>query len=263
MFEINEELLNNSTKCEFVKKDEAQIEISYRYDEKELFVIVIKPSELKIKFIMKTQAVNSTDEMLFLLKKYQAFITGSLTLGNNKVFGDIIIGDEYDKVLNNRTVYNVKKILSYWKDVKSLEEKIDQKFEFNMPLSDMETEKIEILKNSFLHDRMTVIGNLKNVCITTDNKQQLEDSKGKEETLVLIINNPKEYVCGVNLGKFYKRIEYGPVKILDYETLEEFRKDDGTLLYKCLLDLEEQKLTKTEIRYFINKKTAEEYKKEG
>lgn len=109
MFEINEELLNNSTKCEFVKKDEAQIEISYRYDEKELFVIVIKPSELKIKFIMKTQAVNSTDEMLFLLKKYQAFITGSLTLGNNKVFGDIIIGDEYDKVLNNRTVYNVKK----------------------------------------------------------------------------------------------------------------------------------------------------------
>ena len=55
----------------------------------------------------------------------------------------------------------VEESLSYWNDIQRLEENLNDKFTFNMPLSDIETEKIEILKNSFLYDRMTMIGNLK------------------------------------------------------------------------------------------------------
>ena len=53
------------------------------------------------------------------------------------------------------------------------------------------------------------------------------------------------------------------LKILGYETVEEFRGDNGNLLYKYLLDLKEQKDTKTEIRYFVDQESAKEYKNEG
>lgn len=254
MLEIKRELLKSSNECEKVETNE--IKIAYIKNEKELFLIFIKPNESAVRFILKTQQVTSTDEMIFLLEKYRDFLTENITLDGKKVFGDIIISNKFAREINNETIKNVKKSLSYWNEIISLEEILKQKFKFNMPLSNIESEKIEILKNSFINNEKTVIGNLKNVCMTSPNLKQLENIKGKTENLVLIINNPKDSVCGVDLGTFYKRIEYGPVKIVGYKILDEIKKDDNTLLSRYLLDLEEQKDTKAEIRYFLDKESA-------
>lgn len=260
MLEIKKELLKSSNECEKVETNENEIKISYIQNE-ELFLIFIKPNESAVRFILKTQQVTSTDEMIFLLEKYRDFLTGSLTLDGKKVFGDIIISNEFARGSDNENIENVEKSLSYWNDIKSLEKTLKQKFKFNMPLSDSESEKIEILKNSFVNNKNTVIGNLKNVCMISENSERLEAAKGKTETLVLIINNPNDSVCGVDLGTFYKRIEYGPVKIVGYKILDKIKKDDNTLLSRYLLDLEEQKDTKAEIKYFLDKESAKENKK--
>lgn len=266
MLKINKKLLISSKENESIKSSEDKIEIAYKKNNKALFLVYINQENNTVRFVLKIQLATSTEEMIFLLEKYRDFITRDITFGKSRLFDEIINYDDSTKKISNAIdmdVSVVEESLSYWNDIQRLEENLNDKFTFNMPLSDIETEKIEILKNSFLYDRMTMIGNLKNVCMISTDPQKLKDSKGKTENLVLIINNPKETVCGINLGKFYKRIEYGPVKILGYETLEEFRGDNGNLLYKYLLDLKEQKDTKTEIRYFVDQESAKEYKNEG
>ena len=265
MLKINKDLLKSSNESESVKISEDKIEIAYKKNDKTLFLVYINQENNTIRFVLKIQSANSTEEMIFLLKKYREFITRDITLGESRLFGDIIDYDDYAKKINTVTdieISAVEKSLSYWNDIQRLEEILKEKFTFDMPLSKMETEKIEILKNSFVHNKMTEIGNLKNVCMTSSDTKQLDNNKGKVDTLVLIINNPDDSVCGVDLGNFFKRIEYGPVKILGYKNLGKI-KIDNKLACRCLLELEEQKDTKTEIRYFVDKESAKEYKNEG
>lgn len=259
MLKINKDLLRSSNACEKTKSSKYEIEIAYIKNDKELFLVYINQKEGAIRFVLKTQLVTSTDEMIFLLEKYRDFINESLTFCGSKVFGDIIIDKVPSRKLDTITI---DKSLSYWKNIQLLEKKIGKNLKFNMPLLDREIEKIDILKNSFIDNKMTVVGNLKNVQITSTNLEQLDKMKGKIESLVLIINNPKDYVCGVNLGKFYKRIEYGPVKLVGYKVLDDEVDNKNSITYKCLLDLEKQKDTKTEVKYFFDKESAKEYKKQ-
>ena len=266
MLKINKTLLISSKENESIKSSEDQIEIAYKKNNKALFLVYINQENNTIRFVLKIQLATSTEEMIFLLEKYRDFITRDITLGESRLFGDIIAYDDYAIKINTAIDMDISAVdesLSYWKDIQLLEEKLKYKFTLNMPLSKMETEKIEILKNSFVREKMTVIGNPKNVCMTSSDTKQLDDNKGKIDTLVLIINDPDDSVCGVDLGNFYKRIEYGPVKILGYKNLGKFKIDNNKLACRCLLELEEQKDTKTEIRYFVDKESAKEYKNEG
>ena len=66
------------------------------------------------------------------------------------MFDEIINYDDSTQKISNAIdmdVSVVEESLSYWNDIQRLEENLNDKFTFNMPLSDIETEKIEILNN--------------------------------------------------------------------------------------------------------------------
>ena len=168
MLKINKKLLISSKENESIKSSEDKIEIAYKKNNKALFLVYINQENNTVRFVLKIQLATSTEEMIFLLEKYRDFITRDITFGKSRLFDEIINYDDSTKKISNAIdmdVSVVEESLSYWNDIQRLEENLNDKFTFNMPLSDIETEKIEILKNSFLYDRMTMIGNLKNVCM--------------------------------------------------------------------------------------------------
>lgn len=202
-----------------------------------------------INYNFNLQKAKSVEEVLAILQAYKEFSNRTIKIGKYKLFGDILLSDDYKK----ENTDEIDKSIDYWKDVKELENHLSKKFDLQKINNENNEEMLSILVSSFVKNRPCRIGNINNWEITVDDETKLQNIIGRKGDFNVVLDAIKDEVGGVSLKRFCKVIFNGPIKIVDYEIIEKKGKD-----IRCRLITEAGKDTVSSIMYFKGKKQAED-----
>lgn len=202
-----------------------------------------------INYNFNLQKVKSVEEVLAILQAYKEFSNRTIKIGKYKLFGDILLSDDYKK----ENTDEIDKSIDYWKDVKELENHLSKKFDLQKINNENNKKMLSILVSSFVKNRPCRIDNINNWEITVDDETKLQNIIGQKGDFNVVLDAIKDEFGDVSLKRFCKVIFNGPIKIVDYEIIEKKDKD-----IRCRLITEAGKDTVSSIMYFKEKKQAED-----